>query len=419
MRTATAPTVRAALTALAVFAATGCADDPGGPDGDGEPDDDACVIAVVGSDYASTTIATLTEDGRRCRQDVINSGSRPPGVVTALSGDVVFPSTADPAGRLVLIDRYPNAVLTFATIDAAGALAVDAQLSVATGFSSNPHDVAFLGGGRAYVTRFASNLDPTPFEGDFDEGGDLLIIEVDAPGPAIVGRVDLRHLAGEEQGVALSPRPDRVAIVDGVVWVGLAHLSTYFDRGGPGLVAAVDPVADEVVEVVTLDGLENCGHVAAAPDGAGLWAGCAGVFAEGADSQRAHQGLAWIDTAVSPPAVTRVAEGVAFGWALAPLPDGRALVTEFGQQGGAPDRLLLVDRRGGEPVDLGVSTAAFELTALAISDDAGVLLVADARPEAPRIRRFELAAATLGRELESVVPSPGVGLPPRHLFRFR
>src|SRR4051812_27276666 len=68
---------------------------------------------VSESDYTSTNIRALSSAGSVLSSSFISSGSAPPGLTTALSGDVTFPSSAPLSHRVVLIDRYPNSVLTW------------------------------------------------------------------------------------------------------------------------------------------------------------------------------------------------------------------------------------------------------------------------------------------------------------------
>ena len=67
---------------------------------------------------------------------------------------------------------------------------------------------------------------------------------------------------------------------------------------------------------------------------------------------------------------------------------------------------------------MGVQGTAFELGDLLWSPDEELLFLADAAPEAPRIRRFEVGDDAL-IEIDPVVSSPATGLPPRQLAFFR
>lgn len=405
----------AAVAAIACDAAPTDAADAGVVDA-------SCVLATVNSDYLSSSVSLLRADGSLCAAAVITSGSRPPGVVTALSGDVALPSTPHPDGLLTLIDRYPAAVLTFYDVDArevVGQLPVGASGPGAS-FPANPHDVLFLPADRAYVSRYDPNPHPTPAPGDHDEGGDLLI--VDLATRSSVGRIDLSAAASP----GMEPRPDRLAPVGDRVWVALGNLSRAFDGGGPGVVVSVDPARDEVVGRLELAGLSSCGGaLATAPSGDGAWLACTGVFARGEAAQRDASGAVFVarGDGADPVEAARFAaadlgDGRPLGHPVAALDDARAVVVALGTLGGEPDRLYLLDRLTGQSAPLGVEGEAFSLGALAVGAD-GVLLVADASREAPRLRRFALDAAGGATELAPIVVDPVTGLEPRALVPFR
>jgi len=417
----TLPTsARMAAVALAALAVAGCdADLPTPAESAGAPVPEACRVVALHSDYGSTSISLLTEAGDLCAADALTSGSRAPGLVTALSGDVVLPSTPDPAGRVVLIDRFPHAVLTFATAGEGGVVVRD-QLPVGTGFAANPQDVAFVTPSLAVVSRYETNLRPSADPGALDGGGDLLFIDPGAP--AILDRLDL----GPEAADGVQPRPGRLAIAGDRVWVALGNLSRGFDRSAEGRVLGVEPLTRAITDRVALSGLENCGGaLAASPEGDGIWVGCAGLWAAGAAGQIAASGLAWIDLGAGSAALTwsgrapDLFAGRPLGWALAPLPGGRVVVSAFGDLDGAPDRLFLVDRATGEAAPLDIEAPAFQLASLLWSPAAEVLLVADASPSAPMMRRFGWSEAGTPIPWPPVMTSPAVGLEPRHLAFFR
>ena len=170
------------LTSLAALVTTSLACD-GDPAAAPLPPRDQCVLAVVASDYSSTAISLLTSDGSLCAPDVITSGSRPPGLLTALSGDVVLPSGPDPAGRLHVLDRYPNGVVT--TVDPTTS-EVLAQLAVGT--LSDPHDIAFVDGPPSILLTRMEYVDPATTT----EGSDLIRFPLDASASL---RVDLTAYA--------------------------------------------------------------------------------------------------------------------------------------------------------------------------------------------------------------------------------
>lgn len=395
-------------------------------------------LAVLHSDYVSASLSLVTPaEGSLAAANVLHSGSRAPRLSTALSGDVVLPSTADPRGWVTLVDRYPNAVITSYDPVAGG---VVGQVAVGGGFAANPQDVAFLPDGRAYVSRFERN--PTPAAaadggGDGrDLGDDLLVVDMAAGAP--LGRIPLApHVPPD-----VLARPTQVALAGGRVWVALAALAPDFSHGAAGVVVGVDPARDVVDRVVPVPQGANCADLAVTPDGAALWVVCSGVFQEGAAAQRARSGLARIDLGAQPPAVDRWLPAETLtedGGASAPLAAevvvdgrGRPWVIAMGDlEDGTTDRLLVVDPTAGAPraadgAGVGGAArtihdagAAFVLGGLLADPTRGRVWVADARPEAPRVLAFpadERAAATA--PAFALDTGPAVGLPPRSLGWF-
>src|SRR4051812_13957885 len=49
-------------------------------------------LVIASSDYTSTNISLATAAGAVVSESILSSGSAPPGLTTALSGDVVLPS---------------------------------------------------------------------------------------------------------------------------------------------------------------------------------------------------------------------------------------------------------------------------------------------------------------------------------------
>lgn len=362
---------------------------------------DDCALLAINSDYQSTSVALLNSDGTLCREPLLHSGSARAGLVTALSGDVVLPSAPSSDGLIRLIDRYPNAALT--TVDTEGH--VLSQVSVATGFASNPQDALEVNGA-LWVTRAATN--PTPGREPFDAGGDILVLR----DGVVADRIDLASAAE----VDVDPMPGRMARgPGGVVAVGLSHLRRDFTAGGSARLALVSP--DGALDhVLTLgDGLANCGSVVALEGDTALVV-CTGVFADG--DRVPTSGLVHVDLARRE--VLAVYRAAALGGALAfgvtPLPGGEVLALLFGDLGtGAPDRVVRVSLATGAVSATGIEGGAFELAEpLLRTTTTGLeLLVPDAAPNAPRLRRF--AGLDASQERESLDISPATGLPPRHL----
>ena len=408
-------TRRGLVLALALTANAAACDADAGPGFDAFVDA-SCVVAAINTDYVSTSVSLLQADGTLCAPAIITSGSRPPGVTTALSGDVVLPTEPSPDGLLVLIDRYPAAVLTLVTPESGE---VVRQIGVGTGYPSNPHDALFLAPDRAWVTRYDRNPTPTAAPEDLDDGGDILVIDP-ATGD-LIDRLDLAPWASP----GMEPRPDRLAWVEGEVWVTLGNLAPRFDDGGPGVVVALDPATGAFAGRAELAGLASCGGtLAVPPDGGGAWVSCTGVFQRGDTPQLAASGIAWVarDTDGGPVEAFRmqaadVGPGRPLGHPLLALTSERVVVVVLGTLDGEPDALWLVERSTGTATPLGVETDAYSLGAL-LRTDTGGLLVADANRRRPKLRRFTLTDGSL-TEAAAVVTDPVIGLEPRALARFR
>jgi len=366
-----------------------------------------CSLALIATDYASTSVAILNRDGTVCVEPLIHSGSAPAGVVTALSGDVVLPSQPSPDGRLLLIDRFPNAVLTWVELGQS----TMTQTSVATGFASNPQD-ALTVDGELLVTRSATN--PSPGIEPFDGGGDVLILSGADPTP--VGRIGFEAISAS----GFDPKPSAMAPTGGgLIAVGLAHLSRDFARGGAGRVAVVDPMARQIVASLELEALTNCGSVTPRASGE-IVVVCSGVFQE--PPRRDQSAL--LVASVSGTDVTLIqrweavdlaGDALAFGVTL--LSEKSAIVPVFGDLGtGTRDRLIQVDLDTGTPTELGIESAAFALGSPFWVPADRLLLVPDADRRTPRLLRYHLPEDGGAPEpLEPLTVTPRSGLPPRHL----
>jgi hypothetical protein len=377
------------------------------------PPREACALAVVTSDYRSTAVSLLTGDGSLCAPDVLTSGSRPPGLLTALSGDVVLPSAPAPSALLHVIDRYPNAVVT--SVDPLTS-AVVSQLAVSPGYAGNPQDIAFVG-----ADQLVARLERSP--DDPNQGSDLLLVT-----PGASSRIDLS--AHADRG--FDPMPTRFARAAGRLWIGLTHLARDFSAAAPGRALALAPDDLAVTHTLDLAPFQNCGTLAAATPEGGLWSVCSGLFRKSPTGpQRAHSGLAYLapelPTSALVPTWSLAAadlhpeglEGRPLGFTLAALDDQRAMVVALGDlETELPDRLLLVDRVTGR-VEVLAESGPFELGAVLPRPLERVILVADADPRRPRVRRFEWpTAGAPARELPAIEASPS-GLPPRHLAAYR
>src|SRR5687768_2396120 len=100
------------------------------PNRNGRGTDATEALVVVSSDYQSSNVSLLGFDGSVLTPSILHSGSVTTGLSAALSGDVVLPTSAVSGSDIVLVDRVPDAVLTW--LDARSAR-VRAQLPVGTG----------------------------------------------------------------------------------------------------------------------------------------------------------------------------------------------------------------------------------------------------------------------------------------------
>ncbi len=361
-------------------------------------------LAIASSDFASTTISVCGPDGKVLRAAMLTSGSRAAGVSQALSGDVVLPSTRPKSGRAVLIDRYPNSVITL--VDPATG-AVTRQIDVSTGFPSNPHDYLETREGRALVTRYERN--PKGGRVPFDAGGDVLAI--DTTTGAIAARIEL---AAADDG-AFQPRPDRMLEVDGVVWVLLQRLDQSFKSAADARVVGVDAATETIGFTIELPGAANCGAAARSPSGKLVAIACSGLLGDrSVEGQRSA--VVVLDASVRPPKVVRTI----------PAPPGVPLLAQIGFTsestllGGTygnldaarTDTIVAIDAGTGAITQLADAGQAFVVGDVRCAPGCGPCLVADARANALRVFSTDSA----GRIVEG--PAQPVdritGLPPRY-----
>jgi hypothetical protein len=391
---------------------------PGGQDGGtGETADAAPLappppigLAVVGSDYTSTSISLVGATGTLVKDDCINSGSGASGALSlALSGDVTTPSQPQRGNELWLIDRG-NAALD--VLDPA-TCTVRRQLSVGTGFVANPHDLVVVSATKAYVTRFEKNRAAT--QAANAGGDDLLIIDPQTGG--VTGRIAMGAYAAPVDGVAIQARPDRAVIAEGRVFVTLGSADALFTFTGEGRVAVIDPQRDEVTSVVSLTGLKNCGAMDLLPGSKTLLVACSGAFAD--VDPLLESGIAVVDLAADPPAVTRVLSAellgsrpVNFLWLVAASPTQVFVNTLGAFTPAVSDALFAIDPTNGHTTPFGAATA-FNLGRAA--GGGGRLFVPDATSSRPRVHVFSVPSDAAPSETSAFDPEPAHGLPPREI----
>ncbi len=366
-------------------------------------------IAVVNSDYSSTSVSFLDRDGNLLADGCFNSGTGAPGLAMTLSYDVVLPTQVPPGGPVALIDRAKgNDALTW--LDPATCMPLR-QLAVGTGFHSDPHDLVTLSASKAYVTRSERNSAATPAPDDFDDGDDLLII--DPTEPAILGRIDLAPFAP----AGVLPRADRALLAEGTVFVSLNAISQDFKTYGTGRIVMVDPTTDRVTGAIDLPGSKNCGAMTYVATERRLMVACAGSYT---DPQQADtSAIVAIDIGVSPPTVVGqitagAAGGLPFSNATLAAWNGNTVlgVTPGDFSTPSPDRLWWLPLGGAAPVEVFASAEAFALGAVLADVENSRILVADGTTTTSALLRvFDVGTGTFTPS-KTVTTNPSHKLPP-------
>jgi len=401
---------------LLLLSICGCIDDTDGTANYGEPFE-AQGIAIIGSDYLSTSVSIIDRETKSLfREGVIHSGSAAPGLSIALSGDVVFPLTPDGYGNIVLIDRYPNSIINF--LDADG-ITLKKQLSVSTGFASNPHDYLRLNENKAYVTRYEKN--PTQGGEKFDDGDDILIID---PGTyAINGRIELDSVIEIDDDKTLNIRPDRMLEAAGFVWVTCDYLSGDFNQAGSGLLLAIDPETDQIIKSIEIPEMSNCAGLAYSADNNSLYVSCTGLFSSGTKLQLERSGIVAIDLSDDETPYKIIARANneqerPYGFELALLPDGNLLAIRFGNiEKELNDNLIKLNPHNASQNVVHTASTPFGLGGFLYDEITATLYVGDTDPNEPLIYLYEYASGKFIRS-GTFSAHPDSGLPPRHIAFF-
>jgi len=362
-------------------------------------------LAVIGSDYKTTSVSLVDRATLKVvAQNFLHSGSNVTPGGTALGGDVVVAQTPAPDGRLVLIDRG-SGVLT--SIDPL-TLQVTEQLSVATGFYANPQDYAEVAPGRAYVTRMGRNAKPTPDPSDFDEGDDVLVL--DMLRHSLVGRIEVGSHATLAGTLGA---PGRMAYDGSIIWVPLGSLGADFKSAGTGRILGLDAKTGAIVHSVDAPGSKNCVQAARLPGTHRIGVVCSGFFGEAGGAQaKFSQILVFdaLDVPVQAAAVVKAAdlEGKSpFGKDIAFVDATRGVVIASGDlAAGTADRLWLFDIATGTGSRLANGHGAFTLSGLHAEAARLRLWVGEAGRPGGDLRVFDLAGAA-PYELEPVPSNPG------------
>jgi hypothetical protein len=371
-------------------------------------------FVVVSSDYQSTNVALVDFDGQLLTPSLVSSATEAAGLTAPLSDDVVVPSGLMAGERIVLLDRFLTSVVSWVDVRSAE---FGAQLSLRTGFRSNPRDYAEISPDKAYVTRYEPNS--RPGSEPFDGGNDLLIVDPNVP--AITGRIDLSSaMAAEEAG--FFPRADRALLAGGRLLVVLAGYDAAFDDSAPSRIAAVDVESDVVGELLVLDGLHGCSGIALSPSGSTVALACPGDDLHASTPSLEQSGLAIVD--VGPPLVERkrihaseLGHGVV-GLFVDFASEERLLTVTLGHEGGLADALVEVNIESGTARTLLQSSGTpFTLGEVRCAAACGVCFIADAGRGGAVIHRLEVGSGGAA-EPRALRLSDGIGLPPRYLGRF-
>ncbi|MEM8609199.1 MAG: hypothetical protein AAGF92_19005 [Myxococcota bacterium] len=385
--------------------------------------------AVVSSDYSETTIAVLDEDFGIIDESWINSGTTFAELVATLSGDVVLPNRQAGDGSFTVIDRYFTDVVSRFYVPSGNLSGQVRTHGEVADYSSNPHDLIFVDETSAWATRYEPNLDPNAAP----ENGGTDLIEIDPTTMELTGRrIDLSTLnttgivatgSGPVE-VPVYARPSRGVRVGSILVVGLDGFSGAFDAVGPGMAAIVD-LEDGSVEGLPLgEGLASCGNATPVPGAPTKVMVACGGFARpfGEEAQtRASAGVVRIVIDDEGARVERTwratddPDSAIAVQALVALDEERVAAVDFGDfAAGIADALYLMNIETGEQHLLHESPSAFEIGFSAHDPDTERLYVPDAGANAV----IELTIREDGgTEVGSISIAPGIGFPPRAVYR--
>ena len=370
-------------------------------------------LAVINSDYKSSALSLVDLDTQtRVGAAILHSGSQVSATSTALSGDVVLGKTPLADGRIALIDRTAAVVTLF--VPETRALQ---QIAVSTGFHANPQDFVIVAPHKAYVTRMGRNVAPTATTDDFDEGDDVLI--VDPTSGALLGRIAMTPYAWS---AGVNAAPTRMVVAKGKVWVALQSYSVDFKQEGLARLVAIDPLTDQITQVVDVPGLKDCAPSNVLADDGRFALVCSGLYADHA-AQAANSGVVIVlpgDVTTTVTTVLRANQlpgGQPLGGDIACLPGGHCLITVPTEPGsGAPDALWRIEWDGSAPQLIEYGSGPFSLSGMYADASTSRIYVGDRGFASGDLRFYTLSAAktVVGQPIAS---NPG-GLGATDLARF-
>jgi hypothetical protein len=376
-------------------------------------------LAVIHTDYVSTSVSLLSLEGDILSAPFFSSGSRASALNAPLGGDVALPSSR--TDELVLLDRYPTSVLTFVNPETAE---VRGQLDVGHDFAANPHDYLPLTATRALVSRYDRN--PNAAE---PEGSDLIVI--DSQKLTVKSTISLAStLTADEQAEGVVPHPSHlVSLGNSVVVSVTAHTKNFKDAAEGRLVLVDDPLGDTRLRVVRLPELKNCSVLALSPSQKELSVGCSGLLDASDQASPDFSGIVRLRiterdgqaelTEVDRITASELKKGPV-GFSLAYFDETHLLATSYGalegDDAGRPDSLLSFSLQNGlkEPrILLESKSEAFTLGAIACNPGCARCFLADA--DRAGVQRIDRGEGPDEFKLKLLPIEDDVGLPPRGL----
>ena len=319
-------------------------------------------LVVSGVYQQSSNVSAIGWDRRVLVPSLLSSGSKPVGLTTTLSGDVVAPTHPSTLTMdSVIIDRT-NSVITWMDASTCG---VRAQLQV----ERDPQDYLEIDAHHALVPRYYR-------EGD--------IVVVDPTTAKIAGTIALPKppapAAGNNPTFLLPWSHDHAATGGGadVVLVTLQRFASSFADAATATIAAIDPSTLSVAWTLELTGMKNCGSLVELADRRVVVA-CTGVLQAPLDEQLAHAGLVVLKADGDRLVVEKTLHAKDLGnqpifQSLAVVDGSRVVFLSIGNDDTmptTPDRWLVADVDTGALDVLATSAKAFKLGSVLCSKVTG------------------------------------------------
>ncbi|MBN1961671.1 MAG: hypothetical protein JW841_12050 [Deltaproteobacteria bacterium] len=411
------------FTAFSIFISftlAGCPEDEnllnkGGP---------ASGIAVVNSDYESTSISLLNDDFTLAQSNCLSSGSQTPELSQALSGDVVLASTPkNDKSELVLIDRSNSAIIWLNPVTCS----VRAQLAVGTtgsgNFYANPRDVLTLSTTKAYVTRFAQNASynsEEPDVNDLERGDDILII--DPSTPSIIGHIDLSEIIAAVDNASVLARPAQLMLIDNMVYLTLGRISAFYDTAAPSILIVIDSETDTITDSIELPFLD-CEAMAYINEAQNLIIACYGLYSD-SQPQSETAGIVAVDISVSPPTIAKsynyniFANRTVSGMTVAAMDSDQIFVVVMGNGDDQNDEIWRLSLNNDKVASVFTASGSWQLSSLFADPTTKKLLATDGSMTDPKLRVFSTSDAATCTEVNNLNPDPEHNLPPRQVIKY-